>query len=186
MLTNYKAVNNSRKSECSNINGVKNEFGEIEWNEMEGLKIWREFFMKLYEGDKTCVNGLLVLNKHVAGMEEDECERISTKEVLDELGRAQNGKSPGPDGISYEMISRGGSVLLEQETREEKSRVESRREEKLANVGMSRSLNPGRPHVWSTNRGDCFLALRQSEASHWSCVRSIDAVAYSVVLAQNQ
>jgi hypothetical protein len=103
----WKWVKNTRSVKNENACGVRAGNGDLIWNDEEGRERWREYFEGLYGGNADEENDC---NSEIVAVTE-ECELISMKELLRLMRGLPNGKAPGEDGVTNEMLKWGGATL---------------------------------------------------------------------------
>lgn len=106
----YRLLGNRRKQK-ENTSKVINKEGNPVWEEEEVLKVWKEYFQKLYEGQ----NEINTRDE----IEEDESNNTITEETETDLQmldvenavlEMKNGKAPGIDDVTVEMIKAAGPI----------------------------------------------------------------------------
>ena len=84
------------------IRRTKKEVNEFVTNNKITIDEWEIFFRELYRGTSSDLGNILAINEAIP---------LSKDEIEKELRSLKNRKSPGPDGISNEMLKYGGTEL---------------------------------------------------------------------------
>jgi hypothetical protein len=107
----WKMVRKVSKGGAVSANGVRNLEGEIVWDEGESLECWRKYFMNLYEDDVRNEVDCESQERMNDEMNQEQPE-ISMKELLECMKKLKNGKAPGIDGVTSEMIKYASPMWL--------------------------------------------------------------------------
>ena len=84
------------------IRRTKKEVNDFFTNNKITIDEWEIFFRALYRGTSSDLDNILAINEAIP---------LSKDEIEKELRSLKNRKSPGPDGISNEMLKYGGTEL---------------------------------------------------------------------------
>ena len=107
----WKMVNRVRKGGNTNVCGVRNDDGEIEWDEEKASECWRKYFMNLFTDGDVDDNDESDVNVTNASAENMEQSKFSLEELRSAVKKLKNGKAAGVDGVTSEMVKYGGATL---------------------------------------------------------------------------
>lgn len=108
---NMKIVKNLNTTGRPRINQLKNAEGEVKTEKEEIIKIIENFYGELYESKTSRPQE--EYSRVITNVGSETIPEITISEIEDALNHMKNGKAPGNDGITCEMIKTGGHQLLE-------------------------------------------------------------------------
>jgi len=105
----YKVLKTLRKGKTKRVTRVKNKQGEITKTNSETMDRWKEYFEELLEAgqeeDSTNMEDEEQTNRDE--LHEDE-EKITKEEMEEAIKKVKNGKAPGYDKVTPEMVKEMG------------------------------------------------------------------------------
>lgn len=106
----YRVLKNLRDKKEVDNPAIKNEKGEILRNQTEIMNRWKEYFQKLLEaGDETeILEQGEECEMEEQGILREEEDMIAREELIEALSELKNGKAPGNDKITGEMMKNMG------------------------------------------------------------------------------
>ena len=111
----YRVLKTLRKGKREQNSKVKDKGGKILTDEKEIMSRWKEYFQGLLNIEKDEDDKTETLDTETTN--DDENDEITTEEMNDAIKKLKNGKKPGHDRITTEMIKhlgeQGRRVLLE-------------------------------------------------------------------------
>lgn len=114
----YKVLKTLRKGKAVRAVAIKNKEGDLITKTEEIMARWKEHFLELLEGESVHENEKKAENKKEMKENSNKVEtRITEEELEMALKKMKNGKSPGHDRITVEMVKKmgekGKKVLLD-------------------------------------------------------------------------
>ena len=112
----YSLAKRMRNGDKEETKTIKDKDGNLLLEKEEIEDRWREYFKELLNVTDTDIDNLIeetVLEEE----HEKEDDRITEAEVIKQLKKMKNGKSPGIDGLTSEMYKEGGEDMIKEITR---------------------------------------------------------------------
>lgn len=101
----YKTLKTLRTDKSQEVNHIKNKNGEIITEDSEIMKRWKEYFQELLGNNRDTEQR----TRQREIIEENNDQNITAKELNDVIRNLKNGKAPGHDKITSEMIKNMGT-----------------------------------------------------------------------------
>lgn len=107
----YKILKNLRNKESTDIITIRNEEGKILTEEKQIMTRWKEYFKKLLNPQDTMQEELQGNDEDIS--KDEEQDDITKDELIQALKKLKNGKSPGEDKITAEMLKNMGEQAVQ-------------------------------------------------------------------------